>query len=94
MTTFDVLNYLVNDGSMRGLSAGNGSQVDQDEIVETYLVHSSSENHQFSALQFRAVVVPCFWNSLVALIVDLTPLLSACCLTHCQHDGVCQNLKC
>lgn len=44
-TTFDVLNYRVNDGSMRRLSAGYSCQVDQDEIVEAYLVHSSTENH-------------------------------------------------
>ena len=78
---------------MRELSAGDGSQVDQDEVVETYLVHSSAENHQLSALQLRTVVVPRLWNSLVALVADLSPLLSACCFAHGQHDGVCQDLE-
>lgn len=82
MTTFDVLNYLVNDGSMRGLSAGYSGQVDKDEIVEAYLVHSSSKNHKLSTLQFCAVIVSCLWNSLVALIVDLVSLLSTCCFAH------------
>lgn len=78
---------------MSWLFAGYGSQVDKDEVVETNLVHSSTEDHQFSALQLSAVVVPCFWNSLVALVVDLGPLFSACRFSHGQHNGVSQYLE-
>lgn len=71
-------------------------EVDQDQVVVAYLVHSSSEDDHAIAvacLEIDWVVISGFWDSLEALEVYVSLLFFAGCLSHGQHNGVGEDFE-